>query len=720
VHASETITLITVRSLSIRRFWLIPLVLWLAFGAALAAITSRVADWFVMTDELLYERLALSVVRLHSPLPHVHDQVIPSINQLYPLILATVLGRGDVAHGVHDAHILNAFVMSSAAIPAYLLARRVSESVWAASLAAVLTVTVPWIVLSSFLMTEVAAYPALLWALLAFQAATVAPSNRNDALAAAGLVLAVVARTQFVVLAAALPFAILIDARSLRASLRAHRLLAATYATAIVAALVLTASGHSVLGTYSATTRGNPFSFQIIPSFAEHLATIGLGLAILPFLVGCAWLASNAMRSPTRERRTFALLGALTIVLLTFEVASYDLRFGGGIVRERYLFYIAPLILIAFAAALASNSWPRRSLAVPLVLLVYGFARAPLPTFAKLNVDTPAAVLDNYLRSSLGGLNGARILLVGAAVVAVLLVIEGTLFLRHAYLAALLAGLALVLLPAETGYAFARLFRVNGTAGRALTAPGSHVFEWVDQTVGANADVTAIPYPTIPGDYWAGVAFWWDLEFWNKSVDRSAGVRHVFEWTPNTFPKLDLSFDSSGRASVSPPGYVAQSVSDARFHITGTVVTDDRGLFLVKPERPWRADWSTTGLYDDGWTKPGAPARIRVYAYPGQGRGVTRSLTVYVRAPDGVPSRAFSLSSNTGDADGTAGGNEVTATVNVCVPGTGSADVSLSAPVTSQIYGDPTSEQTVGEGRVGGVLVTRVYLSGALGADCRS
>jgi hypothetical protein len=30
--------------------------LWLALAVALAALTSKVADWFVMTDELLYER----------------------------------------------------------------------------------------------------------------------------------------------------------------------------------------------------------------------------------------------------------------------------------------------------------------------------------------------------------------------------------------------------------------------------------------------------------------------------------------------------------------------------------------------------------------------------------------------------------------------------------------------------------------------------------------
>jgi hypothetical protein len=63
----------------------IPLVVWLVLGAGLAALTSRVADWLVMTDELLYERLALSVNRLRSPLPHVHRELVPTFDQVYPL-----------------------------------------------------------------------------------------------------------------------------------------------------------------------------------------------------------------------------------------------------------------------------------------------------------------------------------------------------------------------------------------------------------------------------------------------------------------------------------------------------------------------------------------------------------------------------------------------------------------------------------------------------------
>jgi hypothetical protein len=45
-----------------------PIALWLVSGAVLGFVTAHVADWFVMTDELLYERLALSVDRLGSPI----------------------------------------------------------------------------------------------------------------------------------------------------------------------------------------------------------------------------------------------------------------------------------------------------------------------------------------------------------------------------------------------------------------------------------------------------------------------------------------------------------------------------------------------------------------------------------------------------------------------------------------------------------------------------
>ena len=151
-----------------------------------------------------------------------------------------------------------------------------------------------------------------------------------------------------------------------------------------------------------------------------------------------------------------------------------------------------------------------------------------------------------------------------------------------------------------------------------------------------------------------------------------------------------------------------------RFHIAGTVVTNNRGVFLVKPDQPWHADWTTDGFYDDGWTKPGATAHIRVYSYPGQNRRLLRTLTVSAFAPAGVTSRPLTV----GSSSVAAGSNEVSVDTTVCVPPNGSATVPVNVVGSTHIYGDPRSDVTFGRGRQGGVQISRIYLSGSIGGDC--
>jgi hypothetical protein len=676
-----------------------PLALWLLCAAILGTITGRVADWFVMTDELLYERLALSVDHLHSPIPHVHGVVVGSINQLYPLLLAAVFASRSVEQGLHFAHVLNALVMVSAAVPAYLLALRITRSVWASVVAALLTVAVPWVVLSSFLLTEVVAYPAFLWALFSFHVTLTAPSVRNDLLAALALVVAILARTQLGVLAFALPIAILVIG-----SLRAHRTLWVVYAVGAVIALGVVVSGHNLLGTYGSTTSGNPLPADVLRALFSHLAVVALGLGILPFVIGGAWLV---------RWDPFAVLGSTTVLLLTLEVTSYDVRFGGGLVRDRYIFYIAPVFAIAFAAALSPWRRPGWQLAVPLGVLVLGLAFAPLPVFEKLNVDTPVSVIDGYLRRELGGLDGARTFLVAVSVLAVAIVVEaGVLLGRRA--AVVLAVCALALVMAETGYAFERLFRIDGTAGRPLTVDPSHDLAWVDRAVGRTAGVTIFPFPTIAGDYFTDAAYWWDLEFWNASARWSAGIPGAFEWTPSTFPKQALRLDRLGRANFSNPGYVIQAVGDTRFHIAGTVLTNNRRAFLVEPEQPWRADWSTTGLYDDGWTRPGRPAVVHIYPYPGQRARVLRQVQVSAFAPDGVSSRHFSV----GSKRAVVRDNEVTVPVDVCVPPHAPGNVIVRVDGESSIPPDVRDIASAARPRTGGIQISRIYLSGQVDRHC--
>ena len=258
---------------------------WWGIAAILGVLVAQMRDWFVMTDELLYERLALRVDRLHSPFPHVHGTSIANLNQLYPLVLAPVLAHGPIGDAVRNAHVVGAFAMTSAAVPAYLIARRYVRDAWAV-VAALLCVVVPWTVLASFLLTSVVAYPATLWAVLAIVATLETPTRRNDVLALLAVAVAVTTRTQLAVLGLVLLLALVV-----RRDVRRHPLVLAGAGAAVLLALVAALAGHNPLGTYGETAKGNPFPWTTAPAVLTHLAAVGIGTALVPFVLGGAWLA---------------------------------------------------------------------------------------------------------------------------------------------------------------------------------------------------------------------------------------------------------------------------------------------------------------------------------------------------------------------------------------------------------------------------------------------
>ncbi len=183
------------------------LLLWFVLATILATIAGKVADWNDMTDELVWERLAISIWQYHSLLPRLHGEVIKNLAQLYPTLISPIFAGGGVPGELKNAHILDAWVMSSAAIPAFLLARRVTGKRWPAYLLAVVSVAMPWIVYSTVLATEVIAYPLFLWAMLAMHRSITSPRWSNDLVALVVIALAFFARTQFALLAGVLPLA---------------------------------------------------------------------------------------------------------------------------------------------------------------------------------------------------------------------------------------------------------------------------------------------------------------------------------------------------------------------------------------------------------------------------------------------------------------------------------------------------------------------------------
>ena len=702
----------------------------LGLGWLLSLATTRVVNWFVMTDELFYERLAISVAQTGSLLPRLHGEVISNVNQLYPVLLSTVYGNGDVPASLVAAHRLNAFVMASAVMPVYLLARHTGVGRVAALWVGALAVAVPWIVLSSFLLTEVVAYPVFCWAVLAVTYATARRSNPADVLALAAIALAMLARTQFVLLLGVLALAVVGDAlleaaaggqrgrellRVAAARLaRTRRVLLAAFAGALLVLAGAAATGgvSRLLGSYAVTAEGIRVDLELLQLTAEHVAVLALGTAIVPFLLSVAWLLDRLRPSAPSGERALALVGLPTLGLFTLQVASFDQRFGAGLVKDRYLFYVVPVVLAALAAAVVSSRWPRWwTILVPAAICALGFATVALPTYAKLNVDSPLAILNDELLRLATSLGWAQLMLVLATAVAAGLLLEATVFLPRRVVAGAAAALATLALPAGAVYAFDRLFAVDGTNGLPITLDQGVVFNWIDRHVGAEDRVTMLRAPVGDADFWAGVAYWWDAEFWNESVVDEAvpGEGH-----PDPEPWLHDVDPATGalRLGGDTPLIVVHT-SDVRLRPEGRIVAEERGAYLIEAERPWRASWVTDGIYGDGWTRPHTPARITVFAQPGQRTPLRRFLTVALASPDHVEDRPVTITSNLGRWEGAIPPEtSIDRPVAVCVEPRGPAVVEIATPIVSAVHRDPTKGALTGEiDRPAGVRLRSVALA---------
>jgi hypothetical protein len=688
-----------------------------------------------MTDELLYERFAISIAQTHSLLPRLRQELVPSLAQVYPVLIAPLFRHGSVPDNFHAAHLFNAWLMSSACIPAFLLTRRVTSRLWAAWFVAVLSVCMPWILYSSFLLTEVVGYPAFLWVALAAQRTIVAPSARNDLTALLALIVGFFARTQFIVLVVVVPIAIAaydaprVRRAGLAAAVRARSVLIGAYGLLLAGAVALLAIGKlsQVGGVYRSFLLGDLLPHGLGSSFVEHLAMLSLGLGILPFLVGAAWLLANLVRpAADSERHAFACFGAVAVAAVTLETAIYDLKLGAELVFDRYLFYLAPVLVLAAVCAVCDRA-PRWSLVPVTGLVALGFALHAPPAFTwfqfqQLDSDTPLASLYRPLVHLTGSLTAARASLAAATVLLATLGALGAWRRRRLFAAVLLVVLA-VALPAETAYLYTRLFGVKSWSDRALTQPQGGAYDWIDATLGGGSRVTMVPYP-VSSDFAVSQQHWLDIEFWNKSVVRDAHYQgpRVFAYVGTTFPKLALDFaKSTGAVDIAPTQWVAQSDKETRFRITGTVRAVNQDVMLIDAGRTWRLDWLTYGLYDDGWTKPGVTAHMRIFPSLGQRVPTIRFVTFAVRPPEHVPPRSLEVSSNVDRWQGTVTlARTVIETIRVCVPAQGYAEVSFRTPTSSEIPGDLKDPASSTVPRRGGVFFGALSIADELGGPCQS
>jgi len=656
----------------------------LAAASFAGAYSLRVTGWAVMTDELQVARLAASIAETLSPVPTIHGVYYGAHSQLYPLLLAPLYGSLAAPDAATAARGLNALLLASAAVPAYLLARSVSGSRGAGYAAAALTVFTPWLVLSTTLLTENAAYPAFSWAVYLCHRALARPSAGRDLAALGGLLLAFLARTQLVVLALAMPAAVVLHevgfARRRGDSLRAaasrilarHRILAVAYLVGALGALALALAGRlgRVVGNYAVPFSGDLVPPGFLPSAAAHLDQIAVGAGLVPAVLAASWAVTAVARPEREEAHAFAALFVVLVPLLTFVATSFDLRFSAEqFVQERYLYYLVPLFAVGAAAWLAQRAQWRLRLGT-LALAGLGLvALLELASYGETLVfwASPAAAFHPVVEGAAEpvGLSATRLLQLATVVLVLAVALAAWRAPRLA-----LAGTALAVAgfgAAQAGYVFER------QAEPALTRTYDEPRDWIDRAVPDGRSVALVP----GGQH--GPTAWWETELWNRQVARVLRVGGGPTFTPFPADEVRVDHRAGTLAGPQPSEYLVLSESEMRFRPVGRrVAATESGLELVRAARPYRLRWATRGLTPDGWTRPDRLTTLRVYAH---GEARRRTVTFVFAASRFSRERVgFVLRTGRSVQVGTVepGGARPPLELSVCVPPKGFAEVWLT------------------------------------------
>ena len=176
--------------------WLVAIVVG---SAVFRAILGRgIVAPFIMVDEIIWSEVARGLADAGEPL--LRDQPDPGYSIVYPLLISPVYALFESLPDAYAAlKVLNAVLMSLAAVPAYFLARRVVRDALAL-LAALLAVALPSLAYTGTVMTENVFYPLFLVVTLVLVLVLERPTTTRVVLLFALLGLAFATRVQAVAL----------------------------------------------------------------------------------------------------------------------------------------------------------------------------------------------------------------------------------------------------------------------------------------------------------------------------------------------------------------------------------------------------------------------------------------------------------------------------------------------------------------------------------------
>ena len=493
---------------ALRRSAAVPTWVWLAgivvasFGGRLLAALGRVTPYY-LPDEYIYPSLARGFAEHGRPMIRGAGVHFPAL--LEPILTAPIwlmTTSPETAWRLTQA--MHAFEVSLAALPAYLLARRVGLARWPGIGVAALAVAVPDGVYAGSMLADPLAYPLVLGTLCAGIYVCADASRRAQLLFVVLAALSVLARIQYAVVPVAVVLGALAADR-FRVITTLRRLWLSLVLLVVPPVVLFATLGHDrVLGVYAHGRHTlRPLAMLHWVARDAMLLAYSSGWVIVPGAL--AGLAYAMFRPRTRAEIGFAattvtLAGAL--LLEASQIADTDSqRF-----QERYLFVLVPLLGIAFGLYVERGLPQKLAVAFVAAGLLLVAARIPLSGYAAAHNKDDSPTLWAVLRLES-------------------LVTTGNGSLAVALTAAALSGLAALVaarkLPAALalGAAVAACCALSAGA-TSFDSKTSHLLRgtlpsdlaWVD-----DAHLGAVDLLAPPG---ARKEQSWEQLFWNHSVRR--------------------------------------------------------------------------------------------------------------------------------------------------------------------------------------------------------
>jgi hypothetical protein len=642
----------------------------LALGALVVGATAVITHYGLrilsfQPDEWYYTELARFTARDFPGAlwyPGVYGRGIHRVDQLFLAIPYAFL-RTPSSYQV--AHAVQAFLYASTAIPVWLLARAAGLGRAARALACTLVVAAPWGIVATSFLAEPAGYPAYAWAFYAVWCAAARPSRKVEVLAIVALAVAALSRTQLIALSPILPLAVLWQAwrvelagsawrqriRELPRCLWSGHPIVTTVSLLAIVALLLSEAGLLPHGGVAALTGkyGLPeleHLSAITGRYRYYLARMIAGTGVLAAALGAAWVLRTLVRPRTRDDHALAIVCALGMlaILLSLLEAGLD---------ERYVLFGAVPISLAFAAELENGVRTRRagigvwaSIALGVAVVIWLIDSVSWPTTGSNYAffGFPAGTF--FGKVLLARLSTLPLRLVHPSPVRLAEI--AVLLLALAWAAARRSRRAVVPAAAVIGAGAVALcaaqliYVMNQFTTSAAADPGGKTtreLSWVDARVPAGASVTELGVGlgyTLA--YWP---FWYTIDFWNASVNRTAGFDPgvLPPKVPETTPLVALPPEvpeatpltvtvnrSSGlltvRTATKPehpaalPRYLlVPLLGQNELGIRGRAIASNpyMAVALMRPTVPARAAWVLDGVSREGFIDGNAPARATVY-----------------------------------------------------------------------------------------------------------